>query len=136
MNHEDPIFTGMENCDQVRELVHLEEWVKRIATRPRRNTPCRGMLELIRQDSLRYGYCRSTSGMQRVFAMVRKWQDMWYVVEAADPDMAAGGLLIGLIQGLLCVRPGYTSGEPDLIFFGLARWLGPIHEHPVRRKLV
>jgi hypothetical protein len=94
------------------------------------------MLELIRQDSLRYGYCRSTSGIQRAFAMVGKWQDMWYVVEAAYPEMAAGGLLIGLIQGLLCVQPGYTGFEPDLVFSGLARWLGPIHEHPVRSKLV
>ena len=100
MNHEDPILTGMENFDQVRELAHLEEWVKRVAIRPRRDTLCRGMLEVIRQDSLRY---RSTSGIQRAFAMVRKWQDMWSVVEAAYPEMAAGGLLIGLIEGLLCV---------------------------------
>jgi hypothetical protein len=78
MNHKDPILTGMENFDQVRELAHLEEWVKRVATRPRRDTLCRGILELIRQDSLRYGYCGSTSGIQRAFVMVRKRQDMWY----------------------------------------------------------
>jgi uncharacterized protein YecE (DUF72 family) len=27
MSHEDPILTGMEKFDQVRELAHLEEWV-------------------------------------------------------------------------------------------------------------
>ena len=136
MNHEDPILTGIENFDQVREIAHLEEWVKRVATRPRRDTLCRGILELIRQDGLRYGYCRSTSGIQRAFAMVRERQDMSYVVDPAYPDKAAGGLLIGLIQGVLCVQTGYTGGEPDLVFSGLARWLGPIHEHPVRSKLV
>ena len=136
MSHEDPILTGMENFDQVRELAHLEEWVTRVATRPRRDTLCRGMLELIRQDSFRYGYCRSTSGIKRAFVMVRKWQDMWYVVESAYPEMAAEGILVGLIQGLLCVQPGYANGEPDLVFSGLAQLLGLINEHPVRTKLV
>jgi hypothetical protein len=136
MNHEDPILTGIENFDQVREIAHLEEWVKRVATRPRRDILCRGILELIRQDVLRYGYCRTTSGIRPAFAMVRERQDMSYVVDAAYPDTAAGGLLIGLIQGALCVKPGYTGGEPDLVFSGLARWFGPIHEHLVRSKLV
>ena len=120
----------------MREIAHLEEWVKRVATRPRRDTLCRGILELIRQDGLRYGYCRSTSGIQRAFAMVRKWQDMSYVVDAAYPDKAAGGLLMCLIEGRLCVQTGYTGGEPDLVFSGLAQWLGLINEHPVRTKLV
>jgi hypothetical protein len=97
-----------------------------VSQREDRSALCWGLLQLIQQDRLRYGYWRSTSGMRLAFALVQNSEDMNYVIEATWPDPAAGGLLMALVKGLVAVETGYRRGQPDLVFIPLTRWRQPM----------
>jgi hypothetical protein len=101
MHELEPVLTGTEDFDQVVELTSLNTWAKRVAKRARRGALCAGLIELIDWDVLRYGYCRSTSGMQKTFAMTGDPRIVADVPDAAWPDPVAATLLERIIRGNL-----------------------------------
>lgn len=128
MHELEPVLAGTVNYDQIAELASLKTWAKRVAKRAHRGALCSGLIKLIDRDVLRYGYCRSTSGVRKAFAMTGDPKIVADVPNAAWSDPVAAALLERIIRGQLAVYPGYGKGQPDLIFSPLARWLGPIHE--------